>query len=161
MVAGTVAPSDWIPDHQDQKGTFVLGAVQELVQEPHRTWSMGERYQAGVVNGGDQDTSGDSDGFLHVIVLELLAIRKNAMTFREDHDQVRCILEKGFVLIGAEGSKSVQPFFGCLVMTKLVLFLLCRDANLDFDDWIGNNYEVTRVACWHRSAPCRLQADKL
>jgi hypothetical protein len=134
----------------------VLGAVQELIQEPHRTWSMGEPYQAGMVNGGDQDTSGDSDGFLHVIVLELPAIRKNTITLREDHDQVRSILEKGFVLIGAERSKSVQPFLCCLVMIKLVLFLLYSDANLLFDDWIGNNYEVPglHVGTVRRRAGC-------
>ena len=63
----------------------MFGAVQEFIQEPHRTWSMGERCQAGMVNGGDQDTSGDSDGFLYVIVLELPAIRKNTLTLREDH----------------------------------------------------------------------------
>ena len=100
---------------------------------------MGERYQAGVVNGGDHDTCGESDGFLHITGLELPAVPKNTMTLREDHNQVRFILEKGLVLSGAEGSQSVQPFLYCLVMIKLALFLLCGDANLLFDGWISNN----------------------
>jgi hypothetical protein len=106
---------------------------------------MGERYQAGVVNGGDQDTRRDSDGFLYVIVFELPAIRKNTRPFREDHDQIRCLLEKGFVLIGGEGSKSVRPFFYCLAMTKPVLFLLCSDSNLLLT--IGSVKTTKRQGC--------------
>jgi len=43
-----------VTDDKEKKGTFVVGAVEEGVEEFHGTGGVGECGKAGVVEGGDE-----------------------------------------------------------------------------------------------------------
>ena len=100
-------------------------AVQDLVQESHRTGRVGERDQTRMVEGRDQETGRDADRLLYIVMLDLLPISKHAVALGKDHDQIRGDLKKRFVLVGAQRGERIQPLRRRLVMVELVLFLLC------------------------------------
>src|SRR6266403_60288 len=50
-----------IAHDQNKEGALVDRPAKEVVQESHRTRSVSERHQTGMVYGGDQNAGGDTD----------------------------------------------------------------------------------------------------
>ncbi len=120
---------------------------------------MRERHQPRVVNGGDQNAGRDPDRLLRVVVLDLPAIRQQAVALGEDDDQKRRVFDKRLVLVGAKWCERIKPFLWRLVVIKLVLLSLGLDADPLLDRGIRYDDEVPRLHVGAAGGrPCGAQA---
>ena len=62
---------------------------------------MGERYQSGMMEGGDEHPCGDTDRFSSVVILHPAAIGELAVGLRKNYDQVGGCFQKRLVLVGS------------------------------------------------------------
>jgi len=74
---------------QKEKRALLYRTLENFIQKPHGTWGMGQRDQAGMVDGGNQDSCGDAYRLLHIVMLYLTPVWKQAVTLGEDHDENR------------------------------------------------------------------------
>lgn len=90
----------WIPDRDQQEAALLGGAVEDLVEELHRTRCVGERRKPGLVQRGQQEPDRDADRLLDVVRLG----RARAAVYLEDCDQSRRIGQEGLLGIGTQGT---------------------------------------------------------
>src|SRR3954451_21250287 len=64
-----------IPDRDEQERPFVLGPVEDLLQEAHRRRRVRERREPRAVQREQQEADRDADGLADVVVLPFLAVR--------------------------------------------------------------------------------------
>lgn len=94
---------------------------------------------------GNQNARGDTHGFRGVISFTALALDINGGFFEKNRDQRLRGLKKGFVGIGAQGRKGVQPLIGRARGEEFALFDLCRLANLLFGGGIAHHHKMPRL----------------
>ena len=73
---------------------------------------MGECSQAGPVEGGEQETSGDADTFLNVVVLDPGSIGGEAIINPKYDYKIGCGFEEGLLPACSEGGEGGEPIPG-------------------------------------------------
>ena len=112
-----------------------------------------------MVQSRDQESSGDPDRFLRVVMLHLAPIGQQTIGLREDDDQVRSGFQERLVLVRAQGRQRIKPFLRGFVVVELVFFLLRGLANLCLQCRVADDHEVPRLKVSAvRRRPGRAQA---
>lgn len=125
----------------EEEGPFIGGPVEDTSEEAHGTGGMGEGGDAGEVKGGEEETAGQSDAFLYVIVFDF-AIVFEAVVDAEDGDEAGGGFEELFVPIGSKGFEGVKPFIGEAVFIVFAFLGFGGFADLAFEGGVGDEDEA-------------------
>lgn len=97
---------------KEEEGAFVVRSIEDLVEEFHGTGGVGECCEAGEVQGCDEDSGGEADGFGGVVVLDAVVLFVDVPALFEDGDECGSSLQERFLCVGAEGFECVEPLVG-------------------------------------------------
>jgi len=134
-----------IANNQQQKRSLVVWPAKDSVQKAHGARCMSQRNQAGMVNGGNQHTGGDTDRLAHVVVLSFATVWQQTVALRKNDNQTRGDFQIWLVFICAHRGKSFQPFLWGSSMIELVLFFFGRFTNLLLDRRVLNHHKMPRL----------------
>ena len=141
VMTGTSASSVGKPVTSNKNGFSSEGLFRMPFKNPIGL-GVCERDESRVVEGGDQEPSGNPHRFVDVVIFHAPAIGKFAVVFSEDDDQVGGNFQEGFVLIRAKRCKGVQPFLRGAAAVELRLLLFRLHADLVFNPCITHDYKM-------------------
>ena len=116
-------------DHDQHDGLFIGRPSANLVEEIHRIGRVGQGREFGGMECCQQEAAGNTDAFMHIIVLAHFTWIEPALALPEDGDDQRCGIEIGLVFVCAQGRERFKPFIAGLARIKLALFLFGGDAD--------------------------------
>ncbi len=90
----------------------------------------------------DEHARRDPHRFVHVVVLELLAVVRFTPKLSEDDDQIGRDLEEGLSSVRAERRERVEPVLRCTLGVESALLLLGCDPDLPFLGAVGDHREM-------------------
>jgi hypothetical protein len=84
-----------------QERAFIDRSTENRGEEAHGAGSVGQGREPREVERGQQKPARNADRFLDVVMLQLLALLREAVIEAEDDDQIGCRFEEGLVPVRA------------------------------------------------------------
>ena len=134
-----------VADWDEQEGALVGRSVQDLSEETHRTGSVAQGGKTSPVESSEQETGGDADTFLNIVVFDLATVGGEAIINSEYDYKIWCGFKEGLLPVGSEGSEGVEPVLGETVFVIFALFFFGSNANLVLEVCRGNYNKTPRL----------------
>lgn len=125
-------------DRDHHVGAFVLGTIEDLAEELHRGWGVGEGGESRGVGGGQEHPGRDPDGFVEVVDLSACVGGAEG----HDDDEPGDGVDVGFVGVGLEGFEVFEPAVGGAVGVELAFDFFDGHPDLVLDSGIGDRDEA-------------------
>src|SRR5687767_1456900 len=147
LKVGHLTTLNGVPNRQQQERLLVARTPQYLAQEAHWVRCMRERRQPGYMQRSYKHPHRDPHRLPHIVMLHLAPRLRRVppILFREDHDQVRRVVQEVFVPVGPQLRQRVLPLLREAALIVLLLLLLRRDADCVFYFRVADNYKAPRL----------------
>src|SRR5437764_493019 len=134
-----------VADRDQDEGSLVFRAIEDLAQETHRARRGREGAETGRLERGQQEPDRDPDRFAHVVVLELRTVLTGPPGLLEHDDHVGRVGDVGLDPVGADRPDRLLPLRGGAPVVEVALFRLRALPQPLLRLGIGDDHERPRL----------------